>query len=495
MKPQTINSQLSDLDIGDRASPPDRAQLPQARLVVKHPAYPDDFRQNDLLTFYAWDLPEGGLHAPTVLLACGLIACNEFNGYLTKDRGGQQVVSCDNDQILPAGQYYFQVPHPHSRSSTDTSTAFPGYPLPSSTGTTTTNRYKYPVYPSFAHWAFPHGNIPQAWHSSSTRLEDVTDEITPSDFTSAKAVSAMSSAVIARDRCCTLSGYRDVLQRAHLCPRSEVEWFQTNGMDQYNNQLELSGDIITDDMANAITLKTDMHQSFDQKHFVIVRKKGQWVAHFLRTTHDFGREFHNRPVGISPNVAIEFLLARFAWAMFPLVRSFLERGGERLVKVRQKTTAGVVELEKLISKEHVASLIGKEQGRGRSVSPKKRKPEPDTVPDDFVLIKRKRQNFQPPVLLNSSFSKGSPELSFGRSIACESLEPSTPVEDDRDRLSRIRRSALQAQRPSDPSIICCDYTAAEEANAAGLEGPAEFGGGHLCHRCLGAEVEDDLSLT
>ena len=99
-----------------------------------------------------------------------------------------------------------------------------------------------------------------------------------SDFTSAKSVSAISSAVIARDRYCSLSGYRDLLKRAHLCPRSEIEWFQTNGMDQYNNQLELSGDVITDDMANTIALKVDLHRAFDQNHFVIVKKRGPQVG-------------------------------------------------------------------------------------------------------------------------------------------------------------------------------------------------------------------------
>ena len=131
-------------------------QLLQSKLVIKHPAYPDEFRQNDLLTFYARDLPDGGLHAPTVLLACGLVACNEFNGYLTRDRAGNQRLNCDNDQILSAGQYYFHVPHPPSRSSTDSSIV-----------------YKYPVYPDFSHWAFPHRNVPQAWHSSDARLDDI----------------------------------------------------------------------------------------------------------------------------------------------------------------------------------------------------------------------------------------------------------------------------------------------------------------------------------
>lgn len=197
---------------------------------------------------------------------CTLIAKNQSHvrsGHV--DRGGKQRFNCDSDQILSAGQYYFHVPHPPSRPSTNQSTV-----------------YRYPVYPAFSHWAFPHRNVPQAWYSSDARLDDDADEIPSSDSNSAKSVSAISSAVIARDRCCSLSGYRDLLERAHLCPRSEIDWFQTNGMDQYNNQLELPGDVITDDMANAIALKMDLYKALDQSHFVIVRKRGQWVAHFLR---------------------------------------------------------------------------------------------------------------------------------------------------------------------------------------------------------------------
>jgi hypothetical protein len=139
----------------------------------------------------------------------------------------------------------------------------------------------------------------------------------------------------------------------------------------------------------------------------------------------------------------------------PFVRSFFERGGERLAKIRQKTTAGVEEIEKIINKEHVATLIRKEQGRGRSGSPKKRRPEPDTAPEEPISMKRRC--LKQPTLLTSSFSTGSPELSFGGSTASESAEPcinnlttSATIENDEDRLSRIKRLALKAQRPSDP---------------------------------------------
>lgn len=45
--------------------------------------------------------------------------------------------------------------------------------------------------------------------------------------------------------------------------------------------------------------------------------------------------------------------------------------------------------------------------------------------------------------------------------------------------------------PSNPDLYCCDYQAAKEAAAAGIEGPKEFGGLHLCWECLGVEYRDE----
>jgi len=42
-------------------------------------------------------------------------------------------------------------------------------------------------------------------------------------------------------------------------------------------------------------------------------------------------------------------------------------------------------------------------------------------------------------------------------------------------------------------LICCDYDAAEKANAMDIYGKEEFGGGHLCMECLGMEIRHDES--
>jgi hypothetical protein len=86
------------------------------------------------------------------------------------------------------------------------------------------------------------------------------------------SVFSISAAVIARDGACAISKHRDYLERAHLCPRNEQDWFRENGIRKYNAQGDISGDLMTDDMANAISLRPDLHRAFDDCKFAIARK-------------------------------------------------------------------------------------------------------------------------------------------------------------------------------------------------------------------------------
>jgi len=58
-------------------------------------------------------------------------------------------------------------------------------------------------------------------------------------------------------------------------------------------------------------------------------------------------------------------------------------------------------------------------------------------------------------------------------------------------IANLRHRALTVQRRIHWDLICCDYNAADNANRAGVEGPKEFGGAHLCMQCLGAEFRND----
>jgi hypothetical protein len=265
-------------------------------VIIKHPVYPDEYEQNLLLQLYAWDAPNGGLHAGTALLASAIIACNSRDGYLTAERNGE-ILDLHDDDILPAGEYYYHVPNP----------------TPQPTGVC--QPYKYPIYPSFEHWAFPHGHIHGRWLGvDSAGGNEAAVAMEPS---STPSVSSVTAAVIARDKACLVSKHRDYIERAHLCPRNELDWFQKNGMRRYNARRELSGDYITDDTANAIAMRADIHRGFDECKFVLARKSGQWVTHSLETTYELGRMHHNRPVDIPCGVSVEFITGRIRVGHLP----------------------------------------------------------------------------------------------------------------------------------------------------------------------------------
>ncbi|KAJ9652510.1 hypothetical protein H2201_009217, partial [Coniosporium apollinis] len=467
------------LPLHDNSSPTTNKHF----IVFKHPGYPEDYEQNVLLQLYAWDSPNGGLHAGTALLACSLIACNAWDGYLTVERDGQKL-DLQDDDILSAPEYYFHVPEPPTASADSTSSR---------------NHYKYPIYPSFQHWAFPHRHVPSQWRGASG---DEGGSV-PDEPSSTPSVSSVSAAVIARDRACAISKHRDYIERAHLCPRNELDWFQKNGMRRYNARLDISGDVITDDMANALAMRADIHRAFDGCKFAFVRKAGRWVAHFLETTYELGRMYHNRPVEMAAGVAPEFVLARFAWLVFPLVKAFMEHGPERLVRVREVCEGGLREVVKTLDPVGFAQITG--TTRGRSASPKKRKAS-ETLPP---IVEAKRlcgsSHHQAQQTLDTSEEgskhaddQGTPSLSSDNgtylqphliAAPLDPLPPRPPSGSDLEanRLSFLRMRELRKRRPRNRALLCCDYSLAERANALGIPGKPEYGGGHLCNECLGLE--------
>jgi hypothetical protein len=168
---------------------------PQDNIVIEHPAYDDDRLSNHMLTFLMWDRKEGGLHFGTVHLACSIIACNTFYGFLSTDRAGDDAVTFSTDQIFPPGEYYFHVPYPSSTKSSP---------------------YRYPVCPTFRQWKFPHNLIPR-WWIGAEESESVEEPTQP--------ISGLFAAVLSRDKACVLSGQREFVRAAHLCPRAENVWY------------------------------------------------------------------------------------------------------------------------------------------------------------------------------------------------------------------------------------------------------------------------------
>lgn len=433
------------------------------RVIIKHPAY---FDNNDLLTFYAWDCGSG-IHLGMVLLACRLIACNEFDGFLTKDRKGTEQITDPESSLLAPGEYFFHVRPPQPEI------------------------YEYPIYPSFKHWSYPHNKVPYSWVGSWTKTSapQGLGEISNSD---------VSLAVINRDRKCCVSGFDDELQRAHLCPQTEKEWFYKNDMQEYNSNISLSRRSLIDDKANSISLRCDIHQSFNRGNFVIVRKDGSWVAHFLKLTNSLGRMYHDRKVHVNAAVSPHFLLVRFAWALFPFMTNIFTTDKNRFVrlKVPDEGNSEVNERDYKLSGWSIGETMEK-----KNTGNKKRKNDDGQQDADGleVILKavptskqgQKCQLPQPSTCFDSfndtsvSVSSKAPSLTRDSEETILSPPIRTITRPRRtsafDRyIDELKMQALLKQRPRNPMLLCCDYETADKEADLGLPR-------NLCDECLGEE--------
>ncbi|KAK4984655.1 hypothetical protein LTR66_008419 [Elasticomyces elasticus] len=289
----------------------------RSTIYFRHPGYPQFARQNILLKLYAFDNLLRGLHYGVAHTACAMVACNAWNGYFTTLEG--QRVDLQADDLLTAENYYFQIPGQENT--------------------------RYPVYPNFAHWAFPHDDLPPNWPDE---LDDDAENSSPPR--PPPSASGISQAVQRRDDGCLITHHHDFLQTAHLCPRAELRWFRENSLSDYNLNKSLQGNNIIEDVSNAIALRMDLHKAFDDKRTL-------------------GALYHNTPLKLKRGISTKCLLVRFAWAIFPGVADFLTRGPGRKIKVRVKRERNgshdFEEETRELGEEEAQKLIGiTEGGRG-----------------------------------------------------------------------------------------------------------------------------------
>lgn len=145
--------------VRDPATPPQPCLAASAQwqfINFRHPGYRDG--SNHLLRLFASDIPSSGngcgLHAAVALTACGIVAGDRWDGWLSehKDPGEDEsqriyLNAAGMDKILEASCYYFHLP-PTGRDLFQ----------------------PYPIVPTFQEWLFPHGQLPPSWiqHGSKT---------------------------------------------------------------------------------------------------------------------------------------------------------------------------------------------------------------------------------------------------------------------------------------------------------------------------------------
>ncbi|KAK3363607.1 hypothetical protein B0T25DRAFT_469841 [Lasiosphaeria hispida] len=263
-------------------------------ICFRHPAYTN---HSLFLTLSRVDsaasIPTYGVHHRTALLACQIIAGNAFtNSYLSLDKAGQQQVQVPLDSVLTEDEYYFIVE---------------GFAL-------------YPIVPSFQDWEFPHGRIPDWWHSVN------------------------ASPIVTMDCGITNAGY--AVEEAHLVPKEERAWYRENEMERYGVGLP---DI--DNKANLLPLRKDIHYSFDTRWFVIVPKmvttdsslqaSPQYVTHIIsQSAAELWPTYHTTIVESIHPRSQAYLFARFAWAILFRVKLFVIAGEPRHVIRVARTPAG-----------------------------------------------------------------------------------------------------------------------------------------------------------
>ncbi|KAG9648243.1 hypothetical protein KCU64_g9860, partial [Aureobasidium melanogenum] len=310
-------------------------------VTFRHPGYRDE--HNIIIVLPALDDAQGGIHHETALTACAIVAGNRWDGFLREQGTGSRVTT-PRDGILKGKDYFFCL-------SGDA-------------------KERYPLVPIFAHWRFPHGDLPSSW--SQLRVPNMP----PSRALPRQG--SLTDALLARDISCRLTATVEGTEHAHLVPRTEVDRFRRNTMFRYGVAPRPEIEPI-DGPRNALLLRSDIHTVFDQRRFAITLKPLP-VASDSAATHglavhlfspglseQFAKLYHGIALQPLYGVAPEYLFARFAWTVFAYSAQFLEQGTKRALYIVHD---GETSEQELNADQCMQLYLSR---KSRSLSPSKRK--------------------------------------------------------------------------------------------------------------------------
>lgn len=189
--------------------------------------------------------------------------------------------------------------------------------------------------------------------------------------------SVIYTTLIDRDKTCRVSGYFEPTEQAHLIPQKEEAWFNRNSMFRYAVGQKRSDDNAIKSIDNMILLRTDIHVLFDNQKIAFIPKfwrgpnKFSIMAHVLapgRSTQLID-DYHHVPLLHLTGIPLEYLYARFAYSVIPLLANFLRQGTPRVLAVIDENG------KKVASFSSDACFRYSMANRARSESPKKRKQE------------------------------------------------------------------------------------------------------------------------
>ncbi|KAL8799659.1 MAG: hypothetical protein Q9182_005729 [Xanthomendoza sp. 2 TL-2023] len=466
---------------------PPPSNLGDVNIIIRHPAYADGALPLLILKGLETEGDETGTHHGTVLTACTIISGRNDGHLSTVKEPEDASLGLQNDGLLPGGTYYFIVP----------------------------GDWKYAIYPTFQHWTFPHGKLPPGWDSLPIPVPSRTQ---------APTQSSIDVHVSIRDGAkCIVSGYECAVEKAHLIPEAEMNWFHRNTMARYDVNNDLLHASPTNVMANLISLRADIHCVFDHKQQMLVfaPKGGKYHVHFFTKVYPFNQLYHNTRPNISSDIPREYLLARFAWKLFPLLRNFLLQGAPRAVRyaVEEEADNNEDRVEELSGAQITESFFDPPHppSKKRGLMDATDESEANDGDDVQESKKRKVKNTQsntssdpPSLTYNQHSTKSTITISVARfkSQAKESAEECELVYDYADDgiddpdprvhdlysnehpLERLRRREVQRRRPYyNPELFCCDYDKDTRRVHAAIKEEGEWDSYQLCDECLGGEYQ------
>lgn len=388
-----------------------KAPTPPEKYRIKfwHPSY-----NTPLFTLEAYDHADGGIHHGLAHSACSIFAENRTDGYLSTTRDGEhgKRVQAGWDAVLPAAaaNYYFYVPYPPD---------FPDPPAGQSRPP-----YRYPLVTNFQEWRFQ--GLPEVWTRCKS-IQHAAQTIQPQ--------STITSAMIARDQTCRVTAFQSGTEVAHLVPSHEKDWFFSNQMGTYNTDQTLDTNNLLRDLKNGMLLRSDIHSAFDTREFIFFPKSTKaFVVHMLVPTPEIGQLYHNTRVEIS-KCGIEFLFARFAWALFPFLSVFLGGVSESLLVVRWNADG-----KRIVEDVTDPRSLRQQSAASRSTYQKKRSRATAEDLNDYGESEESPSDFTLPTSGDDSDSK----KRFGKR-RCKSLNYSMYAQEVH--INELRQAALAKQRP------------------------------------------------
>lgn len=365
------------------AAPPSKSthiSTHDRQILFRHPWYNDS--NNVLLRLFApdsvTDVVGRGLYAQFALDACGIIAGNRWDGWLSESKDATTATgtgAIESTTILQKSSYYFHLPAQSVNAP-------------------------YPIVPTFGTWRFPHDELPHSWKQITPAAPN------PTASNKSFSPSNLTLALHERDVSCRITGYDEGTQVAHICPKKEDHWWGCNGMSRYNTGVSDT----LHDLSNTLLLRSDLRSAFDRPKFTFVPKassdfeRPQLVLHLIEPSPLIESLYHNRELHDFRS-SIQLLFARFAWTIFPLLHGFLTGGEPR----------------RLLLVEGSADSVDEEEER----RPRKKRQHPNHNPlvQSTKSLQDLSENLDSRNCIGKSSNTGSPSSPSGLSSTSHSSHP------------------------------------------------------------------------